>query len=177
MIGSQRILFLCTANSARSQLAEAILRDRAGNRMEACSAGTHPSVVHPLAVEVLQEIQICTDGLWSKSVRDVLREGPVSLTIAVCSSAAENCPAVGGEQVLSWPFDDPAACGEDLETQRQAFRSTRDKASKIDSWLTPRVLECYLVYQPLTAAIAESSSSTLARSTVCLHFIAATRIR
>ncbi|MEE2908285.1 MAG: arsenate reductase ArsC [Planctomycetota bacterium] len=137
MSESQRILFLCTANSARSQLAEAILRDRVGNRMEVCSAGTHPSVVHPLAIEVLQEIQICTDGLWSKSVRDALRDGPVSLTIAVCSSAAENCPIVDGAQVRSWPFDDPAACGEDLETQRQAFRFARDEiASKIDSWLS-----------------------------------------
>lgn len=136
MTGIPRILFLCTANSARSQLAEGILRDRVGDKMEACSAGTHPSTVHPLAVEALEECGISTQGLWSKSVEDVLREGPVSLTIAVCSSAAEHCPTVAGAHVLSWPFDDPAACGEDLETQREAFRSARDEiAAKIDSWL------------------------------------------
>ena len=136
MTATPRILFLCTANSARSQLAEGILRDRVGDKMKACSAGTHPSTVHPLAVEVLEESRICTDGLWSKSVDDVIREGPVSLTIAVCGSAAEHCPVVAGERVRSWPFDDPAACGGDAKAQRQAFRLARDQiASKIDSWL------------------------------------------
>ena len=136
MTCTHRILFLCTANSARSQLAEAILRDRVGKEMDSCSAGTHPSTVHPLAIEVLEDIQISTNGLWSKSVQEVLQEGPVSLTIAVCSSAAENCPLVAGEQVLSWPFDDPATSGGSLEDKRKAFRLIRDKiAAKIDAWL------------------------------------------
>ncbi|MCH2134564.1 MAG: arsenate reductase ArsC [Phycisphaerales bacterium] len=131
-----RILFLCTANSARSQLAEAILRDRAADRMAVCSAGTKPSTVHPLAIEVLAEEGISSEGLRSTSVEDVLRDGPVSLTIAVCASAAEHCPVVAGEQVRSWPFDDPAACDGDDEAKRNAFRTARDAiASKIDAWL------------------------------------------
>ena len=136
MTDSPRILFLCTANSARSQLAEAILRDRVGDEMVACSAGTHPTSVHPFAIEVLDEDGISTEGLRSTSVDEVLRDGPVSLTIAVCGSAAEHCPVIAGEQVQSWPFDDPAACKGDEETQRQAFRSARDAiARKIESWL------------------------------------------
>ncbi len=131
-----RILFLCTANSARSQLAEAILRDRAGDDITACSAGTDPASVHPLAIEVLEEVGICTSGLRSTDVDEVLADGPVALTIAVCAAASEKCPVVAGGQVRAWPFDDPAACQGDEETRREAFRTIRDQIStKIESWL------------------------------------------
>ena len=131
-----RIMFLCTANSARSQLAEAILRDRAGDEIMACSAGTNPATVHPLAIEVLQEIEVRTDGLRSTSVDEVLADGPVNMTIAVCAVASSTCPFVAGEAVRSWPFDDPAACEGDDDARREAFRTARDQiAAKIDSWL------------------------------------------
>ena len=136
MTDRPRIMFLCTANSARSQLAEAILRDRAGDEMTACSAGTHPATVHPLAIKVLEEVGINADGLRSTTVEEVLAEGPVTLTIAVCTAASEKCPVVAGEQVQAWPFDDPASCQGDEEARRQAFRTARDQiAQKIDRWL------------------------------------------
>lgn len=128
-----RILFLCTANSARSQLAEAILRDRADDAVIACSAGTRPSSVHPLAQKVLKEAGIGTEGLWSKSVDEVLADGPIDLTITVCSAAAQSCPAGIGE-TLAWPLDDPAA--ETGERALSAFRATRDAiVERIDAWL------------------------------------------
>ena len=136
MTDQPRIMFLCTANSARSQLAEAILRDRAGDQMTACSAGTNPATVHPLAIEVLEEVGINADGLRSMNVDEALADGPVTLTIAVCAAASEKCPVVAGAKVQAWPFEDPAACQGDEEARREAFRTVRDQiAARIDSWL------------------------------------------
>ena len=132
-----RVLFLCTANSARSQIAEALLRHLAEDRYEACSAGTHPSHVHPMSIRVLEEAGVSVQGLQSTSIEEALAGGPVAHAFAVCAAAAESCPvlvdAVG--QVSPWPFDDPQTSGPEDE-QLASFRVTRDLIwAKLEAWL------------------------------------------
>ena len=132
-----RVLFLCTANSARSQLAEALLRHLAGDRYEACSAGTHPSRVHPMSIAVLEEAGVSTQGLVSTSIETALAGGPVQHAFAVCAAAGEACPALvdAVAQVTPWPFDDPQTSGPE-EEQLASFRATRDLIlAKIEAWL------------------------------------------
>ena len=133
----QRVLFLCTANSARSQMAEALLRHLAGDRYEACSAGTHPSQVHPMSIRVLKEAGVSTESLSSTSIEDALSGGPVAHAFAVCAAAAESCPvlvdAVGA--ITLWPFNDPQTSGPEDE-QLASFRTTRDLIrAKLEAWL------------------------------------------
>ncbi len=104
-----RILFLCTGNSCRSQMAEAILRDRAGERIEALSAGSHPAgYVHPLAAKTMQRMRICMAGQRSKSWSE-FREAPPDIVIAVCDHAAsEVCPHWPNVPVMAhWSLPDP----------------------------------------------------------------------
>ena len=90
----KRVLFLCTGNTSRSQMAEAILRDRAGDRFEAYSAGLRPSAIRPETLLVLNEAEIPTDGLTSKGVDDFLGTMFVHYLITVCDKAEEECPRV-----------------------------------------------------------------------------------
>ncbi len=136
-----RVLFLCTANSARSQLAEALLRHLAGDRFEACSAGTTPSHVHPMSIRVLDEVGVCTQGLESTSIEAALAGGPVAHAFAVCAAAAESCPVLvdAVAEVTPWPFDDPQTSGPEDE-QLASFRATRDLIrTKIEAWLADGV--------------------------------------
>ena len=120
-----RVLILCTANSARSQMAEGVLRWLAGDRVEAFSAGTHPSIVNPLAIEVMREIGIDISGHRSKSVQEFIGR-PLDVVITVCDNAAETCPAFPGNvERIHWSFPDPAAVQGD-EQKRSAFRAVRD---------------------------------------------------
>jgi len=130
------VLFLCTGNSARSQMAEAILRDRAGDRFEAASAGLEPKGVHPLTLQALAEAGIDSRGLRSKNSSEFLGKVHVRYAIIVCERANQSCPRVYpfAVQTLYWPFDDPAATEgpEALST----FRRVRDEiAARIDDWL------------------------------------------
>jgi arsenate reductase (thioredoxin) len=123
----QRVLFLCTGNSARSQMAEAIVNARLGDRWQALSAGTKPTgYVHPAALSVLQEIGIRHAGR-SKSA-DEFRDTPFDLVVTVCDSAAEECPVwLGKGKRTHHSFPDPAkATGSDAEIL-DAFRSVRDR--------------------------------------------------
>ena len=121
-----RVLFLCTGNSARSQLAEALLRDRAGHRVEVASAGTDPKGVHPLTVEVLAEFGIDAGGAVSEHLDRYLGE-QWDFVITVCDRAAESCPTFpGAANRRHWSFPDPAAAGGGPERQRVAFRRVRD---------------------------------------------------
>ncbi len=132
------VLFLCTGNSARSQLGEALLRHRAPDRFRVFSAGTDPKGVNPFTIRALQEIGVGTDGLVSKHVDDVLAKTPVNYLIAVCSDADRNCPVVPLRQGrrLSWPFDDPAAVAGTDEEKLASFRRIRDQIdAKITAWL------------------------------------------
>lgn len=133
-----RVLFLCTGNTARSQMAEAILRDRAGDRFEAHSAGLEPSDVRPEAIAVLQEAGIPVDGLRSKGVEEYLGRVYINYLITVCSHAEEHCPRIwpsGGER-LFWPVDDPASVDGSEERRLTAFRQARDRLIQlIDEWI------------------------------------------
>ena len=127
----QRVLFLCTGNSCRSQMAEGLLRHLGEGRFEALSAGANPAgYVHPLAVAAMQELGVDVSAQQSKHINDFLPpEGkPPDLIISVCSSAEKECPVFPGPvERLHWPFDDPAhATGTD-EEKLSEFRRVRDE--------------------------------------------------
>lgn len=120
-----RVLFLCTENSARSQMAEALLRSMAGGRFEAVSAGTHPTGLHPLTIVVMQHIGIDLSHHRSKHV-DEFRGQSFDYVITVCDRAKESClifQAAG--ETLHWSFDDPAAASPDMRLE--CFTRVRDE--------------------------------------------------
>jgi len=123
----KRILILCTGNSARSQMAEGLLRSEAGDRVDVFSAGTKPSDVRPEAVQVMRELGIDISGHRSKSV-DEFRGQEFTYVITVCDNANESCPVFpGNTKRLHLPFDDPAAVQGTEEQRRAAFRTIRDQ--------------------------------------------------
>lgn len=128
------VLFLCVANSARSQMAEAIARQLAGNRLAIQSAGSAPSKVNPLAIQALAEIGIDADGQRSKSVDEIDR-ATVDTVITLC--AEEVCPVyLGTARRLHWPLPDPAGNGANEEASLERFRSVRDELGRrIAAWL------------------------------------------
>lgn len=128
----KRVLFLCTGNSARSQMAEGLLRHEAGDRFEVFSAGTHPSLVRPEAIAVMNEIGIDISGHHSKSIdefkRDESKGQELDTVVTVCDHANEFCPVFPGKtQRLHWPFEDPAAVKGTGEQRLDAFRKVRDR--------------------------------------------------
>ena len=121
----KRVLILCTANSARSQMAEGILRWLAGDRYEAFSAGSKATSVNPFAIRVMDEIGVDIRAQRSKTFEQFLGQ-PFDAVITVCDSAAENCPFLPGKYTrIHWSFPDPAAVEGD-EARLQAFRDVRD---------------------------------------------------
>lgn len=123
---TQRVLILCTGNSARSQMAEGWLRHLAGDRFEVYSAGTHPSSVNPLAIEAMRERGIDMSAHRSKSVSEFLNQ-PFDYVITVCDDAAEACPIFPGPaQRIHWSFADPAAVQGSHDERLAAFRDVRD---------------------------------------------------
>jgi arsenate reductase (thioredoxin) len=121
------VLILCTGNSARSQMAEGLLRREAGARWEVHSAGTHPTSVRPEAVAVMNELGIDISRQWSKSV-DEFAGREFDFVITVCDHANAVCPVFpGNTRRLHWPFEDPAAVTGDAETKLEAFRLVRDQ--------------------------------------------------
>lgn len=133
----RRVLFLCVHNSARSQLAEGLLRAMAGNRVEVFSAGSEPSHVHPLAIRVLQERGIDPSAQRSKSVNEFASE-KFDYVITLC--AEEVCPIfLGATTKLHWALPDPAATPGSEEDQLQAFRRTADELNaRLSDWLVER---------------------------------------
>jgi len=122
---SRGLLFLCVANSARSQMAEGIARSLAGDRVRVQSAGSEPSRVNPLAIRTLAEIGIDISANRSKSVDEIERES-VDTVITLC--AEEVCPLyLGAARRLHWPLPDPAGLGEGEEASRRRFRAVRDE--------------------------------------------------
>jgi arsenate reductase len=136
--GKIKVLFLCTGNSARSQMAEAFLRAIGGPRYEAFSAGIEPKGIHPLTRQVMQEVGISLDGQTSKDVRVYMGHEHFGYLITVCDHADKNCPTafVGVSQRLHWSFEDPAAC-EGSEAEKLAmFRQVRDQiAQRVKEWV------------------------------------------
>jgi len=128
------LLFLCVANSARSQMAEAIARSLAGDRLPVQSAGSAPSRVNPLAVRALAEIGLDISGQRSKSVDEVDRES-VGTVVTLC--VEEVCPAyLGAARRLHWPLPDPAGHDEAEAEGLERFRAVRDELRRrIGAWL------------------------------------------
>jgi arsenate reductase (thioredoxin) len=123
----QRVLILCTGNSARSQMAEGLLRHIAGDRFEVFSAGVEPSHVRPQAIEAMREIGIDISGHRSKSV-DEFAGQEFDYVITVCDNARQRCPVFPGKtERIHWSFDDPAAAVGDPEAQLALFRRVRDE--------------------------------------------------
>jgi arsenate reductase len=121
-----RVLFLCTHNSARSQMAEGLLRHLGGGRFEAHSAGTEATHVRPLAVRAMEEVGVDISHQESKTLDRYLRE-PFDYVITVCDSANEACPFFpGAKNRLHWSFEDPAAEGPE-ERRLGIFRMVRDQ--------------------------------------------------
>ena len=122
---AERILFLCVANSARSQMAEGLARARFGGRMSVESAGSNPSRVNPLAIEVMAEVGIDISGHRSTSVSAV---DPTGVATVVTLCAEEVCPAyLGKANRVHWPIADPAGATGSPAERRQRFREVRDE--------------------------------------------------
>lgn len=127
------ILIVCTANSARSQMGEGLMRHIHGDRFTVASAGTVATYVRPQAIEALAEIGIDISHHTSKSIDQFLGQ-PIEYLITVCDNARDNCPYVpGAKHVLHWPFPDPA------ETPTiESFRAVRDMIERrISDWQPP----------------------------------------
>ena len=137
-----RVLFLCTGNSARSQMAEALLRKYADQHFEVHSAGLEPKGVNPYTIRVLDEIGVDTSQHTSKTLITYIGKVHFGYLITVCSNAEENCPIFPGMGMrLHWPFEDPAAyVGSDEETLEK-FREVREQIdAKIRAWLAEQGL-------------------------------------
>jgi len=138
-VAKPQVLFLCTANSARSQMAEALLRKCAGDRFEACSAGLEPTPIHPYARKVMAEIGIDMAGQRAKSVKEFLGKMNPAYVIVVCEKARQRCPTVfpaTGATLLAWPIADPAEAEGGEEEILRRFREARDQIeARIGEWL------------------------------------------
>ncbi|MBV9242305.1 MAG: arsenate reductase ArsC, partial [Acidobacteria bacterium] len=123
----KRVLFLCTGNSARSQMAEGLLRHMAGDRFDVYSAGVEPSRVRPEAIAAMDEIGIDISGQQSKSV-DEFTGKQFDYVITVCDNARQNCPVFPGNAVrIHWSFNDPASVEGNEKERNAAFRQVRDQ--------------------------------------------------
>jgi arsenate reductase len=121
-----RVLFLCTHNSARSQMAEGLLRDLAGDQFEVMSAGTEATHVRPLAVRAMEEIGVDISSQESKTL-DRYLDQPFAYVITVCDDANEACPFFPGAQSrLHWSFEDPSKAEGTEEERLAVFRRVRD---------------------------------------------------
>ena len=138
-VSTQRVLFLCTGNSARSQMAEGFLRKYAGDRFEVHSAGLEPKGINPLTVQVMREVGLDISNQQSKGVDMYLGKVLFQYLITVCDDADKNCPTVwrGVNTRMHWSFEDPAKF-EGTETERLAkFREVRDLIeNRIKEWVT-----------------------------------------
>jgi arsenate reductase (thioredoxin) len=134
----QRVLFLCTGNSARSQMAEAFLRKYGAERFEAYSAGLEPKEINLLTIRVLQEAGLDISGQRSKGVNEYLGKVLFQYLITLCDDAEKNCPTVwpGVNQRLHWSFEDPAKTQGTEEEKLASFRQVRDQMEqKIINWI------------------------------------------
>ena len=122
------VLILCTGNSCRSHLAEGILRSVAGDLLDVVSAGSRPAgYVHPLAIKVMEEIQIDISGHTSKHMNEFISQ-PVETVITVCGHADQACPIFPGQMNRHhWPFDDPAHAQGSEEEKLAVFRRVRNE--------------------------------------------------
>jgi len=133
-----RVLFLCTQNAARSQIAEVFLRHYAGDRFEVLSAGLAPTQVHPLTRQVLTATGLDPRALRAKGLNDFLGRVSIHYAIIVCNQAEADCPRLYpfALQTLYWPFDDPTQAAGSREECLRTFRNVRDQiAHRVRAWL------------------------------------------
>jgi arsenate reductase len=133
-----RVLFMCSRNSARSQMAEAILRRDAGDRFGVASCGLKPAPIHPLTLQVLEEAGLDTSSLKSKDLGDFLGKVTIHHAIIVCEAANEHCPRLHPFALRQsyWPFPDPVSVDGTEDEKLAAFRDVRDAIEKrIRDWL------------------------------------------
>jgi len=133
-----KVLFLCTGNSARSQMGEALLRKHAGERFEVYSAGTEPKGMNPYTVQVLTEAGLDVSQQYSKGVGEYLGRVNFGYVITVCGEAEKNCPTIflSVANRYHWPFDDPAAAEGTAAEKLAKFRQVRDQIDeRIRVWL------------------------------------------
>jgi len=162
-----RVLFLCTGNSARSQMAEAILNRKGGGRFIAESAGSQPVArVNPYAIEALHEAGIEWRGHQPRGIDDLIHE-KWDVVLAVCDIARESCPVFPGQPALvHWGMEDPARVVGDEETKRRAFRDAfRLISRRIDLMLAlpAEKLERLALQEHLRAIGLKESSTTQSR--------------
>ena len=125
MVKKQKVLFVCTGNSCRSQIAEGLLRDMADDRFDVFSCGTHPSRVHPNAIAVMDEWGIDISNHTSDNINDYL-DGGINIVISVCDHANKLCPIFPGDaQRIHWSVDDPFQGWNQDASQLDNFRETR----------------------------------------------------
>ncbi|CAN5614197.1 arsenate reductase ArsC [soil metagenome] len=134
--GKLRVLFLCTHNSARSQMAEALLRHHGADTVEVYSAGTEPGQVHPLAVRAMAESGIDISGAESKSL-DQFVDQKFDYVITVCDRANESCPVfLGDPNRIHWSFEDPSAATGTDDQRLEAFQTIRNLLNmRLQNWL------------------------------------------
>lgn len=138
MMKKTKVLFLCTGNSARSQMAEAFLRLYGSDDFEAYSAGVEPHGINPLTEKVMAEIDVSMEGQYSKDLAEYFGKEHFGFLVTVCTNAEERCPTTfpGVSQRLHWAFEDPAAVTGTDEEKLAKFREVRDKiAEKIREWM------------------------------------------
>lgn len=124
----RKVLFLCTGNAARSQMAEALARTDHGDVLDPVSAGSRPSgFVHPLAIRAIEELGMSMDGTYSKDA-EAFRDHPFDVVVTVCDSAAQDCPTwPGAKRIEHWPIVDPSYGQDDPATRYGRFVATRDE--------------------------------------------------
>lgn len=124
-----KVLFICTGNSCRSQIAEAFLREKGACCFEAYSAGTDPKPIHPLTIEVMKEKGIDMSGHRSKDIKEFLGKLELDYAVVVCDKAGQTCPRIWPglkNHPLHWSFEDPASVAGSDEAKLQKFREVRD---------------------------------------------------
>jgi arsenate reductase len=126
-MSKKRVLFLCTGNSARSQMAEGFLRHLAGDKFEVYSAGIKPTEVNPLAIKVMDEVGIDISGQKAKSVTEFISQ-KFDYVITVCDNAKQTCPVFPAKhKKIHWSLEDPAGIEGEEETKLKVFREIRNK--------------------------------------------------
>jgi arsenate reductase (thioredoxin) len=135
----QRVLFLCTGNSARSQMAEGLLRHLAGDRYEVFSAGTQPVGLNPGAVEAMKDLGVDISKHRSKHMNE-FTDQPFDYVVTVCDRAKDSCPRwPHAATLIHWSFEDPAAVTGTADARQAAFRTVRDQIKRqIQAFLAAR---------------------------------------
>ena len=127
MLAKKNIIFICTGNACRSQIAHGLLESMAGDKFEVFSAGSHPSQVHIMSTKIMEEIGIDISHHTSDFIDDYLKTG-IEIIITVCDNANEICPIFPGNiEKIHWSINDPFKGWDYNKNQMQSFRKTRDE--------------------------------------------------